>query len=726
MNSGTAVRLFSKEKGRFYFVASVISTVLVISAPSYVFSRTWHINPGGSGDAPTIQAAITLATANDTVLLAPGTYTGPGNRDVNFLRKAVVVRSEGGPSVTIIDCQGLGRGFKFVSGEQRTSVLTGLTITNGSAQRGGAIYCDMSHPRIRGNVITANSADYGGGICLDNPVGSPITDNVITHNAAKYGGGVYCGTWSLPQLVGNVISENTAQFRGGGICADDASDLTITENKISNNSAQDGGGVYCTHGDPVISGNEICGNTAVLRGGGVSLQSLYVSMDHNVIWDNTASVGAGMYGSDVLGRTISNTTIVENHGNAIYVYQSKPRFERTICAFNEGTGLWCAGIIPSFVPTFVCTDVFGNAGGNEICGIDGGGNIHADPQFCGAPADRAYFLHASSPCAPENNSCAALVGAFPVGCEAPPVLPMVRCPGDSIVPAFSTVPLLVLHGFTITNLDAEPRSYGYYLTSDGPATLVDNGNPASLAGVTPVLGPLEEYSPPPAALAVPEITTYCDQTVTYLAIGLWNPSPTDTCFTTVTFEPPVPVFVRNFSGESVDEGVQLTWNVIADDAVSGFRIYRAGSGSGEKDLIVRAGALSRETRTYLDTEVEAGRVYVYELVVVLEDGGEIRSQTLSVETKSYELTLCQNTPNPFNPTTTISFTLPERMRVTLSIYDVQGTLVRALVDETAVEGYQERMWDGKDASGRQVSSGVYFYRLTAGNKTLTKRMVLLR
>jgi flagellar hook assembly protein FlgD len=88
--------------------------------------------------------------------------------------------------------------------------------------------------------------------------------------------------------------------------------------------------------------------------------------------------------------------------------------------------------------------------------------------------------------------------------------------------------------------------------------------------------------------------------------------------------------------------------------------------------------------------------------------------------------LAQNLPNPFNPQTTISFTHAERARATLSVYDVKGRLVRTLVDEMIGEGYQERVWDGKDASGSQVGSGVYFYRLTAGDKTLTKKMVFLK
>jgi flagellar hook assembly protein FlgD len=62
----------------------------------------------------------------------------------------------------------------------------------------------------------------------------------------------------------------------------------------------------------------------------------------------------------------------------------------------------------------------------------------------------------------------------------------------------------------------------------------------------------------------------------------------------------------------------------------------------------------------------------------------------------------------------------------LAVYDVEGRLVRTLVDETVGEGYQERIWDGKDANGNPVGSGLYFYRLTAGDKTLTKKMVMIR
>lgn len=83
-------------------------------------------------------------------------------------------------------------------------------------------------------------------------------------------------------------------------------------------------------------------------------------------------------------------------------------------------------------------------------------------------------------------------------------------------------------------------------------------------------------------------------------------------------------------------------------------------------------------------------------------------------------------PNPFNPSTTLSVTAPEGSMVTVSIFDVKGGLVKNLVDDMVADVHQEHVWDGKDARGNQVSSGVYFCRLTAGDKTLTSKMILVR
>jgi hypothetical protein len=88
--------------------------------------------------------------------------------------------------------------------------------------------------------------------------------------------------------------------------------------------------------------------------------------------------------------------------------------------------------------------------------------------------------------------------------------------------------------------------------------------------------------------------------------------------------------------------------------------------------------------------------------------------------------LHQNYPNPFNPSTTIRFDLPHAAHVKLSVYNIKGELVAVIADRHMTEGRKEMGWAAKDSRGRALASGVYFYRLVAGDFVQTKKMVLLR
>jgi flagellar hook assembly protein FlgD len=110
-----------------------------------------------------------------------------------------------------------------------------------------------------------------------------------------------------------------------------------------------------------------------------------------------------------------------------------------------------------------------------------------------------------------------------------------------------------------------------------------------------------------------------------------------------------------------------------------------------------------------------------------ERGSRVLFETEEIATPAMPLTLHQNHPNPFNPSTTITYYLPAAAAVTLDVYDTAGRLVTRLVDGVKQEkGTHEAAWRGLDGSGRAVSSGVYFYRLTCGKETISKKMVLLR
>ncbi|MGD8413193.1 MAG: FlgD immunoglobulin-like domain containing protein, partial [Candidatus Latescibacterota bacterium] len=121
-----------------------------------------------------------------------------------------------------------------------------------------------------------------------------------------------------------------------------------------------------------------------------------------------------------------------------------------------------------------------------------------------------------------------------------------------------------------------------------------------------------------------------------------------------------------------------------------------------------------------------GVTYCYRVDVTDEDGRRTLFETGAISAPLLAVTLEQNQPNPFNPTTTISFTLPEKMEVNLSIYNVAGKLVTTVVNRALPDGLNEFAWDGTDANGNPVSSGVYLYRLTAGKKSITRKMVMLK
>jgi flagellar hook assembly protein FlgD len=92
--------------------------------------------------------------------------------------------------------------------------------------------------------------------------------------------------------------------------------------------------------------------------------------------------------------------------------------------------------------------------------------------------------------------------------------------------------------------------------------------------------------------------------------------------------------------------------------------------------------------------------------------------------------LSQNYPNPFNPTTEILYTIPEKERegvgVTVFIYNVRGQLMRSFKEGKKLPGSYRIVWDGKGDSGVKVSSGVYFYRMHAGDYITTRKMVMAK
>jgi hypothetical protein len=111
---------------------------------------------------------------------------------------------------------------------------------------------------------------------------------------------------------------------------------------------------------------------------------------------------------------------------------------------------------------------------------------------------------------------------------------------------------------------------------------------------------------------------------------------------------------------------------------------------------------------------------------------KVKSQMSKLNTQGdftstmYQFLLYQNKPNPFKSQTNIRYSIPNQGKVTLSIYDVSGRLVKTLVDEHKKPGIYSTNWNGTDKQGKKVSQGVYFYVLKTDNNKMQKKMLMLK
>ena len=193
---------------------------------------------------------------------------------------------------------------------------------------------------------------------------------------------------------------------------------------------------------------------------------------------------------------------------------------------------------------------------------------------------------------------------------------------------------------------------------------------------------------------------------------------------------PTAVLFTGFSAWPEDHGVRLSWDVFTDEFLDGFRIYRAGvrggQATGSDELIIAENVLGSESRFAADNSVVPGATYRYTIAAVRETGGEAAFATASVGIPVYEVELSQNVPNPFNPSTRISFLLPSEDHVRLDIFDVKGRSVVTLQNGIKPAGRHDVLWTGVDRYGNPVSTGFYYYRLKAGKKVLQRKMLLLK
>lgn len=130
--------------------------------------------------------------------------------------------------------------------------------------------------------------------------------------------------------------------------------------------------------------------------------------------------------------------------------------------------------------------------------------------------------------------------------------------------------------------------------------------------------------------------------------------------------------------------------------------------------------------SFVDETCKDGHGYTYRVDLLSGNYRKFLFETPVIVIPSKERFRSCNSPNPFNPSTTISYTLPEQAGVKLEVYDVAGRRIANLVDAVQGPGDHRVVWDGKDSSGVPVTSGIYFYRIIAGDTRVSKKMILVR
>jgi len=351
---------------------------LLAAAGNAYAQTTWYVDDDAPGDPnagdPTvsdpnedgsaahpfdaIQEGINAAASGDTVLVLDGEYTGVGNYDLDFGGRLITVQSANGAAGCVIDCEWMGRGFHFHSGETAAAVVEGFTITNGNAYIGGGILNEDSSPTVSHGTFSANiAARGGGGMCNYN--GSPTVSHCT-------------------------FSENTTNDEGGGMWNYVGSAPTVTQCSFHANAAKNGGGMHNSQSAPIVDQCTFNQNTESWYGAGMyNLQSDSVVINCTFSGNSAVYHGGGMYNNDS-SPTVTNCILWNDTPDEIY---------------NDGTSF----------PAVTYSDVQDDDP-NDGTIYPGTGNIDDDPLFADAGSGD-YHLSLGSPCINVGDNAAAVVFA---------------------------------------------------------------------------------------------------------------------------------------------------------------------------------------------------------------------------------------------------------------------------------------------------------------------------
>jgi len=347
-----------------------------------------NVPQNGSLECPydTVQEAIDATLPGDTVILLPGTYKGDGNRDIDFKGKAITVRSTepNDPLTvesTVIDCEGTPeephRAFLFLSGEKASSVLAGLTLTNGYTNASGGAIFILASPTLKNLTLTMNYADWGGAICCS---GRPTLVNLRLIMNSSPGAGGAIGIFGNPLLKNCTFIENRSFCQGGAVDIQSSNPTFVKCTFISNITERSQGGAIAN-----MSGDVTIISCVFTRNSALSASAIYTTgtyLEYIEDWG---------YIDPQTGKYIPNPMpiIIDIYGNtSIQNCTFTENFSEFISSSSIGAEFYCEANLSNCI-------VWGNGtrqlSGNITVsysdiegGWDGECNIDTDPLFADA------------------------------------------------------------------------------------------------------------------------------------------------------------------------------------------------------------------------------------------------------------------------------------------------------------------------------------------------------
>jgi hypothetical protein len=254
---------------------------------------------------------------------------------------------------------------------------------------------------------------------------------------------------------------------------------------------------------------------------------------------------------------------------------------------------------------------------------------------------------------------------------------------------------------------------------------VSVSDPGWLSSFPDSVGPIA-----PGGNALIEVVLYIPVSVTWpvqeqITVTACSRLDGSVCMSEETYRA-IPTMVQNSWVSFSADHIEVSWRLTSEALTFQRELLRSISPSQNYEELKNANIEYTGDRFYYrDYDVQSGQRYNYVLRI---HGAEIHEYPLgAAEVPHRNVLLHQNYPNPFRPGTTIQFDIPEESKISLRIFDVNGRLIKILIDNEVVRADSYKYeWDGRNDKDQLIGSGIYFYQLTTMRQTLMKKMMLLR